>query len=290
MRWNKNIGAVLIVASCVAHEERKEDVVDVAELHEIEIELEIVDAAASQDIDDQLQLLGETSFRSKFSTDGGLAKRGENIRLTASKINGIRVKPGEEFSFNKAVGDRTAENGFAVAPVLFEGVKQPGIGGGICQVSGTLYAALMYGGFTIKERHSHSRPVAYLSIGMDATVNWPDLDLRFVNNDASEIVLFAETLESGRAGELKVSIRTKEQRETARTVWKSFEEVQFGVREIRSKYAKKKKLHQEGKRGTPGYRVWQTKRSGVHVKSEYKPILEIVIVPAGDSVGVNLTE
>jgi hypothetical protein len=99
--------------------------------------------------------------------------RVQNILLASSKINDTLIGPGEEFSFNEKVGARTEDSGFKNAPTLFMGEIFPGIGGGTCQVSSTLYATMILTGIEASERRPHSRPSNYISPGFDATVSYP---------------------------------------------------------------------------------------------------------------------
>ena len=119
------------------------------------------------------------------------SNRNNNIKKACSYINGTIVKPGKEFSFNKTVGQRTAKRGFKEAIVIAGGQYEQGLGGGICQVSSTLYNAVIKAGLTATERHPHAFPSSYLPIGQDATVDWPHLDFKFKNTSDSEIVVVA---------------------------------------------------------------------------------------------------
>ncbi|EAX46706.1 VanW family protein [Thermosinus carboxydivorans Nor1] len=114
-----------------------------------------------------------------------------NIRLTAKLINNAVVEPGAEFSFNRQTGEPTAERGFKEAPVIGrDGQMEPGLGGGMCQVSSTLYNAVLAVGWPVTERHPHSQPVAYVPKGRDATT-YTDKDLRFVNATRQRVVIRA---------------------------------------------------------------------------------------------------
>ena len=127
-----------------------------------------------------------SSYTTDFEPSQG---RAVNIALSASKINGTVVRPGESFSFSDTVGPRTAENGFVVATTFVNGQDVPGIGGGICQVSSTMYAAMLQGGIQATQRHPHSKPVSYIPEGMDATIVAGQKDLTFTNNFAFAIVI-----------------------------------------------------------------------------------------------------
>lgn len=107
--------------------------------------------------------------------------RAVNVSLAASRINGVIIPPGESFSFNQTILPRTAANGYVEAPMIVNKRYVPGIGGGICQVSSTLYAAMLTAGLPATERHPHSLKMTYIPEGMDATVSGNTLDLRFTN-------------------------------------------------------------------------------------------------------------
>jgi vancomycin resistance protein YoaR len=112
-------------------------------------------------------------------------KRNKNIRLAIGRIDGTLLSPGEQFSLNQAVGERTQLSGFRTAPIFVNAEVTPGIGGGVSQVTGTLFNAAARSGFRIDEAYLHSRPVKYLPIGYDATVVWGEHDLRFTNDSGA---------------------------------------------------------------------------------------------------------
>ncbi len=120
------------------------------------------------------------------------ANRKSNVRLAASKIDGALLAPGESFSYNQSVGPRTATNGWKLAHQFQDGQVVDGIGGGVCQVSSTLYNAVLLAGLKVVERHNHSMPVAYLDPGRDATVSYGALDFRFANPTAGPIYISAD--------------------------------------------------------------------------------------------------
>ncbi|MDT7894418.1 MAG: hypothetical protein LASZOEIN_001155 [Candidatus Fervidibacter sp.] len=107
--------------------------------------------------------------------------RAYNIRLAASRLDHVLVRPGETISFNELVGPRTPKRGFRMARVLVRGEFTQDFGGGVCQVAGTLYLAALRAGMEVVCRHRHSRPVGYLPPGLDATVNFGSLDLKLRN-------------------------------------------------------------------------------------------------------------
>jgi vancomycin resistance protein YoaR len=116
------------------------------------------------------------------TTYGGEPNRLHNVRLVAQLIDGALVAPGAEFSFNRTTGERTAEKGFLEAPVIMNGELQTGLGGGVCQVSTTVFNAAYEAGLPIAERTNHALYIDHYPLGRDATVNYPDLDLRFRND------------------------------------------------------------------------------------------------------------
>jgi vancomycin resistance protein YoaR len=131
--------------------------------------------------------------------------RGDNIHLAASRINGTLLRPGEVFSYNRVVGPRSSSEGFKDAPVIIKGELKPGIGGGICQTSSTLYNAVLLSGLKIVHRAHHAFPVHYLPAGRDATVVDGDIDFQFQNSTATPIYVVGR----GRGGVLTFSIYGK---------------------------------------------------------------------------------
>ena len=115
-----------------------------------------------------------------YSTSG--AGRCTNVELSASKINGVILNPGESFSYNDVVGKRTTEAGFKSASAYSGGKVVQEIGGGICQTSSTLYCAVLYANLKVTARDCHHFAVSYLPYGMDATVSWGGPEFKFVNN------------------------------------------------------------------------------------------------------------
>ena len=121
-----------------------------------------------------------------------------NIRQAVSFINGTCLQPGETFSFNDTVGRRTVERGFKTAPAYSDGTVTEEVGGGICQVSTTLFNAIAQANLKIVERHPHSLTVSYVDIGKDAAVDWGHKDMRFANNTDAPVYVFGEVTEDKR--------------------------------------------------------------------------------------------
>ncbi len=113
---------------------------------------------------------------------GGDTNRIHNVQLVAHLIDRKLIPPGATFSFNQTTGERTADKGFLEAPVIINGELQTGLGGGICQVSTTVFNAAYEAGLDITARTNHSLYISHYPLARDATVNYPDTDLRFVND------------------------------------------------------------------------------------------------------------
>jgi len=130
----------------------------------------------------------------EYSTefDKTLKNRTENIRVASEMLNGCIISPGDIFSFNKVVGERTKDKGYKEAPVFINNEVIYDIGGGICQVSSTLYNLALLTDLEIVERMNHSLPVSYVPLGRDATVNYGTIDLKFKNNTGGYLLLTSE--------------------------------------------------------------------------------------------------
>lgn len=128
------------------------------------------------------------------SMEGSPENRIHNIKKAVKKINGEKIKPGELFSFNEEVGNSNlAEDGWKKANVIADGQLTDGYGGGICQVSSTLFNAVQEAQLPIQERHSHSKTVGYVPVGQDATIAYGLLDFRFSNPYDHSLKIKAKT-------------------------------------------------------------------------------------------------
>ena len=132
---------------------------------------EAIDATLFQDV------LGSVS--TNHTND---SNRNTNLKLACRALNGKLVRPGETFSYNKTLGERTAEKGYKAAGAYAGNKTVQTIGGGICQVSSSLYYACLKADLEIVERTAHGFTVSYMPLGMDATVSWGTLDFKFKNN------------------------------------------------------------------------------------------------------------
>lgn len=159
--------------------------------------------------------LGEEAFPDVLGTfttryDATNKNRSNNISLATQKINGTVILPGETFSYNKTVGRRTVAAGFKEAGAYAGGKVIQEVGGGICQVSSTLYNAVVYANLEITERSNHCFESSYVAAGRDATVSWGTLDFKFKNNRQYPVKIEA----SANSGVNKITIKgIKEEKE-----------------------------------------------------------------------------
>lgn len=139
----------------------------------------------------KIQLQENSHLRASFKTDYSTSTpaRKHNIELASSKLNGLTLVDGQTFSFNATVGKRTEENGFKNAVVIENGEYVTGIGGGVCQVSTTLYNCALLSGLTTTERHQHTLLPSYVQPSFDAMVAFPSCDLKFVNDSGGTIYI-----------------------------------------------------------------------------------------------------
>jgi len=140
--------------------------------------------------------LGSRAFPNElanFTTryDAGNTSRTTNLAIACKKLNGQVIQPGEVFSYNKALGKRSVENGYKEAAIYANGGVENGLGGGICQISSTLYNAVLQANLGIEERHNHSFITSYVEAGKDATVVYGALDFKFKNTRKYPIKLEA---------------------------------------------------------------------------------------------------
>ena len=134
--------------------------------------------------------MGIVGLVSSYTTEyGGVPNRIHNVELVAHLVDDKLIAPDEEFSFNKTTGARSAAKGFLVAPVIVNGELTTGLGGGVCQVSTTVFNAAFEAGVKITERVNHALYISHYPQGRDATVDYPDVDLRFVNDTGHWLLL-----------------------------------------------------------------------------------------------------
>lgn len=224
-----------------------------------------------------------------FSRGGEQKRRGKNIDNASQKLDGLVISPGEMMSFNTVVGERSESNGFAKSWEIFKGEMVEGVGGGTCQAASTFHAAAFFAGFDVLERLPHSRPSAYIPMGLDSTVVYPSVDLKVRNPHPFPVVVHAKT----DGNKLHIELLGK-----MRPV-----DVAFG-RELVATIAYKRKIVEEptlsGKtvlvkqHGIKGYRIKRSRLlkypDGTSKKEEatdfYPPTTEIYHVPVGFDVAL----
>ena len=150
-----------------------------------------VERIAAEITELSLKEKGITSLMCSFSTVFDITKtnRVHNIELAASILNNYYISPGEIFSLNNVIGDTTPQKGYLEAPIIIGGELVQGFGGGLCQISTTLYNAALLANLEIIERHNHQLTVPYIQPGMDATISYTTKDLKFYNNKDHHILI-----------------------------------------------------------------------------------------------------
>ncbi|HEX3027998.1 MAG TPA: VanW family protein [Clostridia bacterium] len=156
----------------------------------IELAVEEVRPKVSHEqLQKNIQVIGSSTTPLLDARDSRL----NNIDIASRKINNFKLAPGEEFSFNNTVGKRTKQKGYEEAPIIMktpDGYKKKNaIGGGICQISTTLYNAVEKAGLEVTERHLHSKAIGYVPKGQDATVSYGSVDFKFRNNRSYPVMI-----------------------------------------------------------------------------------------------------
>ncbi len=134
------------------------------------------------------ELMNNFNLVAAFTTDTtSSSNRNNNISLACEAVNGTVLLPGEEFSFNAATGERAASKGYQMAGAIAGGELIEDYGGGVCQVSSTLFNAVVRADLEVTQRSPHAWPSTYVKIGEDATVDWPNVDFKFRNNKTTPV-------------------------------------------------------------------------------------------------------
>jgi vancomycin resistance protein YoaR len=226
-------------------------------------------------------------FETRYDRADKYEARTYNLRLAASKIDGYVLLPGEVFDFNQVVGARDEASGYKVAPVIAQGELVDGIGGGTCQVSGTLHGAAFFAGLEILERYPHTRPSGYIKLGLDATVVYPTINFR-LRNPFSVPVVLRETVKNG---VVRAEVLGPKRTHTVTLIRRILEampyeeverpdpELPHGARVL-------------GQRGVAGFKVrrYRIVREGPHATRErwddtYPPTTQIIRVGVKDTSG-----
>jgi vancomycin resistance protein YoaR len=150
----------------------------------------VVERASPERTTREARAMGITGRVAGYTTYyGGEPNRIHNVQLVARLIDGALITPGATFSFNGTTGERSADKGFLEAPVIINGELQTGLGGGVCQVSTTVFNAAFEAGIPIESRTNHALYISHYPQGRDATVNYPDTDLKFRNDTGRWLLL-----------------------------------------------------------------------------------------------------
>lgn len=247
------------------------------------VEDPLADVADSLDIS---VVLG--SFDTPYRTDEQHKDRTHNLKVGSTAIDGFVLQPGEVFSFNGVVGARSAENGYRYGTGISGGQLVDVLGGGICQVSSTMFGAGFFGGLDVVSARPHSRPSSYVDMGLDSTVVWPSVDMKLRNPYDFPVVLHmtvsagkvhAEVLGPRRPYQVAFE-RSLEESLPYQTIWRDDDRYRSGS----------ESLAQRGRRGFKLKRQRKFLQAGEVVKTEdwdlhYPPTTEIIrrgTNPAGD--------
>lgn len=170
--------------------EQAKSIIGDATTGEFTIPLELTPAEVDTETLQSL-LFRDTLAETKTELNPGQKSRTHNVELACEYINGTILNPGDEFSYNKVVGQRTTARGFREAGIFVSGRLEEGLGGGVCQPSSTLYMAVLRADLKVTERSNHGMTVSYTPLGEDATVSWGSLDFKFVNDTDYPIKILA---------------------------------------------------------------------------------------------------
>lgn len=235
---------------------------------------------------DQLRSWGITNVVAQFDTSFNTtdANRTHNLKVAAQALNGAVIPPGKTFSFNKQVGPRAPSTGYKEAHVVVNGELENGIGGGVCQVSTTLFNAVLLAGLQIESRQPHSIPSTYVPLGRDATVAYDYIDFRFTNS--TKDYLYVKAWVEG--NKVRVMLLGAKKAEAAKIVSKVEEVVPYPVTELKDPTlpAGKRVVEREGGKG---YKVslWRVtgSKNGENWqmigRSTYKPRPRVMRVGTG---------
>lgn len=225
-------------------------------------------------------------FETRYSTVGKYEARSYNLRLAASRLDGYILPPGATFDFNKIVGPRNEANGYKVAPVIAQGELVDGIGGGTCQITGTLHGAVFFSGLEVVHRTPHTRPSGYIKMGLDAAVAYPTINFKFRNNFPFPVVLH----ETVKDGVVRAEILGPKRNHTVTFVRKIDDVIPYQeVEKPDPKLPEGKKVLSQ--RGVPGFKLhrYRISRDGAFAVREqwndtYPPTTQIVRVGTGSNL------
>lgn len=224
-------------------------------------------------------------FETRYSRSRKAADRTFNLALAAQKLDGTVLLPGEEFDFNEIVGARDEANGYKVATVIADGELVDGIGGGTCQISGTLHGAAFFAGLEILERYPHTRPSSYIKMGMDATVVYPTINFRFRNPFDFPIAIH----QTVKDGAVRAEILGPEHDQVVTLIRRVDDAIPYEQLERKdSRLPRGTRILAQ--RGIPGFRLhrYRTIRDGSHTLREkwrdvYPPTAQVIRIGTGEA-------
>jgi vancomycin resistance protein YoaR len=206
-------------------------------------------------------------FETQYARDAKHEARAFNLQVASSKLDGFVVMPGDTFDFNQVVGPRDEAHGYRVAPVIAQGALVDGMGGGTCQVAGTLHAAALFAGLDVVERHPHTRPSFYIKMGLDAAVAYPAITLRLRNPYAFPVVLH----EAAQGGVVRAEVLGPA-RPRAVTFMRRIDEIVPFPEHDTPDASIPKGARELKQRGIPGFRItrWRVLRDGAFSTREHR--------------------
>lgn len=251
----------------------KEDIAAVLlEGEKPEVELTLATVYPSRTAD-TLESMGVNGLLGAYATwfNAEMVSRSYNISVAAKAFDNLLVMPGQVVSFNELVGPRSSEAGYKIAPVIVNNELVDGIGGGVCQVSTTLYNSVLLANLEIVERTNHSLPISYVPIGRDATVVDNALDFRFRNNTSN--YLYIKSIVYGGQITIKIYGDTALKREVQINSWVTEEIEPQVVYETDPNLPKGEEVvKQEGASGFKAYAERVVSLNGIVEKREALPV------------------
>lgn len=236
----------------------------------------------------ELKNMGEiSSFTTWYNPNQ--VNRSHNLVLATGTVNGVILKPGEIFSFNQTVGQLSYEKGYRDALIIIGGRFEPGLGGGLCQVSSTLYNACLLAGLEIVERYNHNLAVAYVPLGQDATVVHGVKDFRFKNNLDEPIYIWSKAGSGKVTMKIYGNLKYKQKIQVSHVVDQviDFKEIRETKNDLKPGTTKVEQS------GSPGYVVRSFRtfynqdgsvaRQEQLARDNYRPLNRLVYVGAGAS-------
>lgn len=269
----------------VDQEKLKNDIATVLiENKKLEVELALVAISPARSTS-MVESMGVNGLLAAYSTrfDPNKVSRTYNIRVAAKAFDEQIILPGHEVAFNTVVGPRSSEAGYKNAPVIVNNEIVDGLGGGVCQVSTTLYNCVLLAGLEIVERYNHSLPVGYIPIGRDATVVYDNLDFKFRNS--TDNCIFIKSFVTGGTIGFKFYGNTAHKRDVKVNTWVTQEIEPEVVYENDPNLPMDEQVVKQG--GAKGFRVSAERiisRNGVEEKrerlpsSEYRPVTKVIAV------------